>query len=57
LFVAEVESQDVNGSDWELVGFVEPGSYKELTEFIGGHTKGKARAEILDMAVVHEGDS
>jgi ribosome maturation protein SDO1 len=56
-FVEEVESQDVNGSDWEVVGFVEPGSFRELTEFIGNNTKGKARAEVLDMAVIHEGDS
>jgi ribosome maturation protein SDO1 len=55
--VEQVESQDVVSNDWECVGFVEPGSYKELTEFIGAHTKGKARVEVLDMAVVHEGDS
>jgi ribosome maturation protein SDO1 len=56
-FVEQIESQDVSGSDWEVVGFVEPGAFKELTEFIGNNTKGKARAEILDMAVVHDGDS
>jgi len=56
-FVEEVELQDVNDNDWEVVGFVEPGSFRELTEFIGSHTKGRARAEVLDMAVVHDGDS
>jgi ribosome maturation protein SDO1 len=56
-FVEQVESQDVNGGDWEVVGFVEPGAFKELSEFIGNNTKGKARAEILDMAVVHDGDT
>jgi ribosome maturation protein SDO1 len=56
-FVEQVESQDVTSGDWEVVGFVEPGAFKELTEFIGNNTKGKARAEILDMAVVHDGDS
>ncbi|KAF2663843.1 Shwachman-Bodian-diamond syndrome protein [Microthyrium microscopicum] len=55
-YVEQVESQDVSGSDWEVIGFVEPGAFKQLTEFIGGHTKGKARAEVLDMAVVHEGE-
>ncbi|KIW04837.1 SBDS family rRNA metabolism protein [Verruconis gallopava] len=55
-FVEQVESQDVVGAEWEVVGFVEPGAYKTLTEFIGTQTKGKARAEVLDMAVVHEGD-
>jgi len=55
--IEQVESQDVVGGDWEVVGSVEPGVYKELTEFIDGNTKGKARAEVLDIAVVHEGDS
>jgi len=44
------------GSEWEVVGFVEPGAYKELSDFIGAQTRGKARVEVLDMAVVHEED-
>jgi ribosome maturation protein SDO1 len=55
-YVEQVESQDTAGSEWEVVGFVEPGAYKTLTEFISTQTKGKARAEVLDMAVEHEGD-
>lgn len=55
-FVEQVENQDVNGDEWEVVGFVEPGAFKTLTEFIGSHTKGRGRAEVLDMAVVHEDD-
>lgn len=55
-FVEQVETQDVIGDDWEVVGFVEPGAFKDLTEFVGTQTKGKARAEVLDMAVVHEND-
>ncbi|KAF2194636.1 Shwachman-Bodian-diamond syndrome protein [Zopfia rhizophila CBS 207.26] len=55
-FVEQVEGQDVTGDEWEVVGFVEPGAFKALTEFIGGQTKGRGRAEVLDMAVVHEDD-
>jgi len=55
-FVEQVETQDFLGEEWEVVGFVEPGAFKTLTEFISTQTKGKARAEVLDMAVVHEGD-
>lgn len=54
--VEQVESQDVLGEEWEVVGFVEPGSYKTLSEFVSTQTKGRARAEVLDMAVTHEGD-
>ncbi|KAF2396422.1 Shwachman-Bodian-diamond syndrome protein [Trichodelitschia bisporula] len=55
-YVEQVESQDVIGEDWEVIGFVEPGAFKALTDFVGGQTKGRARAEVLDMAVVHEDD-
>lgn len=55
-YVEQVESQDVLGEEWECVGFVEPGSFKTLSEFISTQTKGRARAEVLDMAVTHEGD-
>jgi ribosome maturation protein SDO1 len=54
--VEEVERQDVVGEEWEVVGFVEPGAYKLLSEFVSTQTKGKARAEVLDMAVIHEDD-
>ena len=55
-YVEEIESQDEVGTEWELVGFVEPGAFKGLGELIGGETKGRGRVEVLDMAVVHEGD-
>ena len=55
-YIEQVETQDTEGQDWEVVGFVEPGAFKGLGEFIGGDTKGRGRVEVLDMAVVHEGD-
>ena len=55
-YIEQVETQDTEGQDWEVVGFVEPGAFKGLGEFIGGETKGRGRVEVLDMAVVHEGD-
>jgi ribosome maturation protein SDO1 len=53
-YVEQVESQDVMGEEWECVGFVEPGSFKTLGEFINTQTKGRAVAEVLDMAVTQE---
>lgn len=55
-YVEQVETQDVLGQEWELVGFVEPGAFKGLGEFVGGETRGRGRVEVLDMAVVHEGE-
>jgi len=42
------------GSEWEVTGFLEPGAFKGLGDFIGGETKGQGRVEVLDMAVTHE---
>lgn len=53
-FVEQVETQDVVGEEWEVTGFVEPGAYKVLGEFVAGQTRGRARVEVLDMAVTHE---
>ncbi|KAJ6785538.1 hypothetical protein PWT90_09518 [Aphanocladium album] len=53
-YVEQVETQDVVGSEWEVVGFVEPGAFKALSDFIANETKGQGRVEVLDMAVTHE---
>lgn len=53
-YVEQVESQDVSGDEWEVVGFVEPGAFRLLTEFASTQTKGRARIEVLDTSVVHE---
>ena len=55
-YVEQVETQNMVGQEWEVVGFVEPGAFKVLGEFIGSETKGRGRVEVLDMAVTHEGD-
>ncbi|KAL8738415.1 MAG: hypothetical protein Q9181_000786 [Wetmoreana brouardii] len=55
-YVEQVETQDTVGSEWEVVGFVEPGALKILGEFVGGETKGRGRVEVLDMAVTHDGE-
>ena len=56
-FVEQVESQDTTGEEWEVIGFVEPGAFKGLGEFVAGETKGRGRVEVLDMAVTHEDEA
>lgn len=53
-WVEQIERQEVEGSDWVVEGFVEPGAYKLMGDFIATETKGLGRVEVLDMAVVHE---
>lgn len=55
-FVEQVESQDVLGEEWEVIGFVEPGAFKGLGEFCSAETKGRGRVEVLDAAVTHNDD-
>ncbi|KAJ9653082.1 hypothetical protein H2198_007696 [Neophaeococcomyces mojaviensis] len=55
-YIEQVESQDVLNEEWEVVGFVEPGAFKDLGEFCSAETKGRGKVEILDMAVVHTDD-
>ncbi|KAK0722774.1 SBDS protein C-terminal domain-containing protein [Lasiosphaeria miniovina] len=55
-FIEQVEHQDVVGSEWEVVGFAEPGAFKGLSDFIGGETKGQGRIEVLDMDVTQTDD-
>jgi ribosome maturation protein SDO1 len=54
--IEEVLDQDTAGDEWEVTGYVEPGSFKILGELIGEETRGKGRIEVLDTAVIHEGD-
>ncbi|KAH8673970.1 UPF0023 family protein [Xylariales sp. PMI_506] len=53
-YVEQIETQDVMGSEWEVVGFVEPGAFKGLSDFLGNETRGQGRVEVLDMVVTHE---
>jgi ribosome maturation protein SDO1 len=53
-FFEVAETQGANGEEWEVVGFVEPGAFKGLGDFIGSETRGRGRVEVLDMAVKHE---
>ncbi|KAF2873943.1 SBDS protein C-terminal domain-containing protein [Massariosphaeria phaeospora] len=50
-YMATTEKQDMTGSEWEVIGLVEPGAFKALNEFIEGQSKGRGAIEVLDMAV------
>ena len=54
--IETVEGQDVLGEEWEVTGFAEPGALKILGDFLAAETKGRGRVEVLDMAVLHDGD-
>lgn len=53
-YIESVESQEVSGDEWEVVGFAEPGAFKGLNDLVGNETRGRGRVEVLDMSVTHE---
>ncbi|OOQ87252.1 UPF0023 family protein [Penicillium brasilianum] len=53
-YIEAVESQEVSGDEWEVVGFAEPGAFKGLNDIIANETRGRGRVEVLDMSVTHE---
>lgn len=53
-YVEQVENQDVVGSTWEVIGFVEPGAFKALSDFIDNETRGQGRVEVLDVTVTQD---
>ena len=55
--VEKVEEEEfTDAGEWMVTGFVEPGRYKEVVDLVGKETKGRGRVEVLDAAVVYEGE-
>ncbi|PKY05807.1 Shwachman-Bodian-diamond syndrome protein [Aspergillus campestris IBT 28561] len=53
-YIESVETQEVMGDEWEVVGFADPGAFKGLNEFVGNETRGRGRVEVLDMTVTQD---
>ena len=54
-YIESIETEEVVGGDeWDVVGFVQPGAFRVLNEFVGHETRGRGRVEVLDMAVTQE---
>lgn len=51
----QVEEEDWD-SDWELIGFIEPGSFRPLDEMLRSESKGKGNIELLETRVIEQGD-
>ncbi|CAN6672535.1 ribosome maturation protein Sdo1p [Trichomonascus vanleenenianus] len=51
----EVDDEDWS-EEWELIAFIDPGSFKQLDELVRNEGKGKANVELLETAVIQEGD-
>lgn len=51
-----VDDEDWSSSQWELVAFIDPGNFRSLDESVQGESKGKASVEVLDTAVIQQGE-
>ena len=54
--IETVDSQDTMGTEWEVTGYAEPGALKILGDLLSAETKGRGNVEVLDMAIMHDGD-
>jgi len=53
--VKHLDSEDYNTDTLEIVGDIDPGSFREIDELLSAETKGKGRIEVTSFKVVHEG--
>ncbi|RPB22531.1 Shwachman-Bodian-diamond syndrome protein [Terfezia boudieri ATCC MYA-4762] len=53
----KVEEIGGTAGEWECIGFVEPGKYKVMGDFVGTEMKGKGVVEVLDMAAGEESNA
>lgn len=54
--LVEVEDEEWSASNWELVGFIDPGNFRKMDEAVRTESKGKASMEVLDTAAIQQGD-
>lgn len=53
--IATVEDEDWS-DDYELIGLIDPGSYRQLNELLTNETKGKGHLELLNLGETSSGD-
>ena len=53
-YFEQEQNKAKEGDEWMVEGYVEPGDYKLLSEFIATYTKGLGRVDIIEQAVKHE---
>lgn len=51
----EKDLDDWNADEWELIGTVDPGAIKRVSDLLQAETRGKGRLEVLNVKVVKEG--
>lgn len=52
----EKEDEDWTGSSWELVGYIDPGTFRKLDEEVRTQSRGKGSLEVLETAAITQGD-
>lgn len=52
----EVEDEEWDSSLWEIVAFIDPGNFRKLDEAVQTESKGKVSIEVLDTAVIQQGE-
>lgn len=54
--LVEKEDEDWASSSWELVGYIDPGTFRKMDDVVRTESKGKASMEVLETAAIQQGD-
>ncbi|TKR75887.1 hypothetical protein L596_017116 [Steinernema carpocapsae] len=52
----EVEVEEWEQGELEVVGLIEPGNYRDISDFLQKETKNKGQMELLSLKVMNEGE-
>ncbi|KAJ1501200.1 hypothetical protein HMI54_010192, partial [Coelomomyces lativittatus] len=53
-FFSEIETDTLEGDVWCMVGLVDPGQYKGITEYLLNETKGQGKIELLRLCTIND---
>ncbi|KAK9464756.1 SBDS protein C-terminal domain-containing protein [Lipomyces arxii] len=53
--IEKIEEEDWS-TEWECIGFIEPGKFREIGDLLRNESKGRGAIEVLEMAVIQEGE-
>ncbi|RNA43293.1 ribosome maturation SBDS [Brachionus plicatilis] len=54
--INKVESEEYNASSLEIIGIIDPGSFREIDEILQSETKGKGVMEVISFKEMVEGE-
>lgn len=52
----EVEEENIDEDEYEIIAFIDPGSFRKIDQILQDETKGKGSLDVMEVAVVEQGE-